>query len=436
MHSIIRASLLAAGILCVSIPQSQAYELYREEGTELNADLTVVFGVLNSKHNYIGRPGRFGWQEGFAKYGLSGETDRIGAGSVYGSLALISSGTWGDGDPGGYSIGKERRTSFEDAYVGWRTGSLFPFLGQDGIDISFGRQSIKVGRGFLVYDDAANPGRGMGREFDRGGAYYLGPRHSFAKTAVLRLGGKEGLHGSAMWIKSDNPAMAKTEMAVGTVEYTAAEGTVGFSYIRGLDVDKQYADAMALERKNMNIYGLFGEGSAGIENAKFGFDLARQDKQSGHETAWSVQAGYTFADMAWSPEISYRYSHYSKRWDPFFTGGYLDDGWTHGEVAGNYVPGAFASNLAVHAISLRARPYDNLTVGAIFYNYRTVANRDVLNSDANAVDLYLDWAVTDHITITPLVGLYKPRQYEANGGSQNRNASTNIYTQLVLSASF
>ncbi|MGO3132753.1 MAG: hypothetical protein ACTIJQ_13250 [Alcaligenes sp.] len=436
MHSTIRTTLFSLGGLCALLTQAQAYELYRDEGTQLNADLTVVYGVLSSEHNYIGRSGSFHWQEGFAKYGFRGETDRIGAGSVYGSLALISSGTWGDGDPGGYSVGKERRTSFEDAYLGWRSGDLVPALGQNGIDISFGRQSIKLGRGFLVYDDAANPGRGMGKEFDRGGAYYLGPRHSFAKTAVMRLGGQDGLHASAMWIKSDNPAMAKTEMAVGMVEYTAPQGTVGLTYIRGLDVDKQYADSMMLERKNMNIYGLSGEGNAGVKNADFGFDFARQDKKSGNETAWSVQAGYTFADLAWRPQVSYRYSHYSQNWDPFFTGGYLDDGWTHGEIAGNYVPGAFASNLAVHAISIRARPYENLTVGAIFYNYRTIANRAVLNSDANAVDLYLDWAVTDNITISPLLGLYKPRKYQANGGSQDGSSSTNVYTQLVFTASF
>ena len=168
MHSTIRTTLFSLGGLCALLTQAQAYELYRDEGTQLNADLTVVYGVLSSEHNYIGRSGSFHWQEGFAKYGFRGETDRIGAGSVYGSLALISSGTWGDGDPGGYSVGKERRTSFEDAYLGWRSGDLVPALGQNGIDISFGRQSIKLGRGFLVYDDAANPGRGMGKEFDRG----------------------------------------------------------------------------------------------------------------------------------------------------------------------------------------------------------------------------------------------------------------------------
>lgn len=435
MHSAIRATLLLLGPLYALVPQAQAYELYRDEGTHLNADLTVVYGLLSSKHNYIGRSGSFRWQEGFAKYGFSGETDRIGAGSVYGSLALISSATWGDGDPGGYSIGKERRTSFEDAYIGWRSGSLLPALGQDGIDVSFGRQPIKIGRGFLINDDAANPGRGMGLEYDRGGAYYLGARHSFANTAVLRLGGKEGLHGSAMWIKSKNPALSKTEMALATLEYTAAEGTVGMTHIRGLNVDKQFTDAKTIERKDIKMYGLWGEGNAGIPNAKFGFDLALQDKKSGNEVAWSAQAGYTFADFPWKPEISYRYSYYPKNWDGFFTGGYLDDGWTLGEVAGNYVRGSFASNLAVHAISLRARPYENLTVGALFYNYRTVANRAVLNADANAVEVYLDWAVTRHISVSPLLGLYKPRKDQSNGGSQS-SSSTNVYTQLVLSANF
>lgn len=134
---------------------------------------------LWSTRNYVGdpekEPGSMRWQEGYAKYGLNGTTDKIIAGSVYGGFSLLSSGTWGDGDAGAITAGNERRTDVEDAFLGWRSGDLLPALGKDGVDFSFGRQLVTVD-GFLITDDGYNPGKAFnpiegvrdGR-FDRGG---------------------------------------------------------------------------------------------------------------------------------------------------------------------------------------------------------------------------------------------------------------------------
>ena len=93
----------------------------------------------------------------------------------------------------------------------------------DPVDLSFGRQVITLGDGFIINDDGLNLGKGVADgELNRGGAYYLAARHAFDETAVVRLGGKEGVHGSLMWIKSDNRAQAKTEMSAGTLEHIAA----------------------------------------------------------------------------------------------------------------------------------------------------------------------------------------------------------------------
>ncbi|MCO6061928.1 hypothetical protein NG726_35465, partial [Pseudomonas sp. MOB-449] len=81
-----------------------------------------------------------------------------GAGSLYGALNLLSSGTWGDGDAAGFTLGSERMTDVEDAYLGWRSGDLFPALGENGVDLSFGRQNLSVGDGFLVNGDSLNFG--------------------------------------------------------------------------------------------------------------------------------------------------------------------------------------------------------------------------------------------------------------------------------------
>jgi len=164
-----------------------AVELYSDDDSHLNADVLAVFGMLNSRKNYDGTRGGSTWREGFIKYGLSGDQGLAGAGTAYGAFSLVSSATWGDGDPAGLSDGSERTTKIEDAYLGWRSGDLFPVLGKDGVDFSAGRQVVKLGRGFLINDDGTNLGKGPADgALNRGGAYYIAARHAFDRTAVLR----------------------------------------------------------------------------------------------------------------------------------------------------------------------------------------------------------------------------------------------------------
>ena len=95
-----------------------------------------------------------------------------------------------------------------------------------------------VGDGFLINGDALNFGNGLADGmFDRGGAYYLAGRRSFDETAVLRIGGKQGWRGDIMRLKSDNPAQAKPELYVGTLEHVSDAGTLGLTYIDVTDID-------------------------------------------------------------------------------------------------------------------------------------------------------------------------------------------------------
>jgi len=439
------APLLSLVALCAAGSQAHAYTVYSEnEGaTVLNADLGAGFGWFGSTRNYIGdphkEPGSMRWQEGYAKYGLNGTTDKITPGAVYGGFSLLSSGTWGDGDPGAITAGNERRTAVEDAFLGWRSGDLLPALGQDGVDFSFGRQLVTVD-GFLITDDGFNPGKAFnpidgvrdGR-FDRGGAFYLGQRLAFGNTAVLKLGGKEGLHGSLIWLKSENPGQSKTELAVGTLDYTTPVGSIGSTYIHGLDVDEKYAFADRLERKGMNVYSLRGQGNAGIENADFAFEVARQEKRSGSQRAMFFDAGYTFADVQWQPTLSYRYSRYSEGWDFLFQGGFRKR--YQGEIAANYA-GSVTSNMQINDVLLSVRPTEKLTLNAMAFDYHQLSRRNERDFAAREVDLFLDWMVTDNVTLSPLIGLYKPEKWFGNGGGQSGSASTNAYMQFIVWVTF
>jgi hypothetical protein len=421
----------------LATPAAFAVELYRDADTQVTGNFLAVYGLFNSRKNYDGTPGGSSWREGFIKYGLSVDRQLGAFGSLYGTANLVSSGTWGDGDASGLSDGSERRTRPDEAFAGWRSGDLLPALGKDGIDLSFGRQIVQIGNGFIINDDGLNFGNGIaGREYNRGGAYYLAARHAFDQTAILRLGGKDGVHGSLMWLKSDNHAQADSEMAIGTLDYSAAPGTLGLTYVHGISVDDRYASEFQKQREGMNIYSLRGTGDAGVKNAHFGFEYAWQHKDAGPEQAWYLEGGYAFADAPWSPDITYRYSRYSQNWDSMFNGFSTGYGtWFQGEVAANY-SGPFNSNTGIHHVALKVHPLENLTLGALLFDYSTLHKGNALNLDGQEADLYAEWAVNEHLIVTPLVGLYKPKKDERDGGNQVGGNGTNVYSQLTVAVPF
>ncbi|RWU18984.1 hypothetical protein DM813_21950 [Pseudomonas alkylphenolica] len=429
----IAASIAVSG----AFQSAQAIPLVDTPDTHVSFEGLAAYGLFNSRKSYDGTEGGSHWREGFIKYGVKADTALGNAGSAYSGFAMVSSGTWGDGDAGGFTDGSERTTKIEDAYLGWRSGDAFAPLGKDGVDLSFGRQIFKAGQGFLINDDGPNLGKGLADgDLNRGGAYYLGARHAFDRTAVVRLGGDQGLHGSAAWLKSDNRAQAETELAVGTLEYTQPVGTLGLTYIHGIDVVDQWASEFQQRRDGMDVYSLRGEGNAGIENASFGFEYAVEDAKGDQETAWYAEAGYRFADVVWAPSITARYTRYSQNWDPLFTGYSTGYGtWFQGEVAANYA-GPFNSNTEIKHLALKANPLENLTLGVLYFNFNTLGARSQLNLDADELDLYAEWAVSPNLIITPLIGLYQPDRALGTGGNQSNGNGTNVYSQLTVAVPF
>ncbi|MCY1283684.1 hypothetical protein D9M70_325680 [compost metagenome] len=430
-----RLSTLA--LLIGATAQVGAYELYADDDTHLNADLEAVFGFFHSQENYAitgsKSEGSSSWREGYAKYGISFDQGLAGAGTGYGKFNLLSSGTWGDGDAAGFTDGSERTTKIEDAYLGWRSGQLFEALGEDGVDFSFGRQNVMIGDGFLINGDALNLGKGLADgEFNRGGAYWLAARKAFDQTAVLRLGGKDGLRGDLMWLKSDNRAQAKTEMLVGNLEHVSEAGTLGLTAIDIRDIDEEFASPFQAERDGMKTYSVRGQGNAGVENLFLSGEYAWQDKKDvDDENAWYLEAGWTFSDVAWSPSVSYRYSRYSEGFDPLFTGFSRGYGtWFQGEVASNYA-GPFNSNTQIHHVALKVTPLENLSVGALWFDFNTL-DRDLGNFDGRELDLYAEWAVSDNLIVMPVVGLYQPDRSAEEGGTQLGGDDSNLYSQLVF----
>lgn len=420
---------------------AQAHELYNNEGRVLNADLEALFGVFHSDESYaVGgnrQPGSSAWRESYVKYGLSASQALGAAGTAYGAFNLVSSRTWGDGDAAGLTLGSERRTGVEDAYLGWRSGDLFPALGKDGVDVSAGRQTLTLGDGFLIQGDPVNLGKvDLGANFNRGGAYYLAARKAFDRTAVLRLGGSEGLRGDLMWLKSDNHYQADTELAIANLEQVGEAGTLGISWIRGLDVDRRYASILGLqERDGMDTVSLRGRGSLGVKDLEVAAEYVTQDKRSGRENAWYLEGAWTFSEVPWSPTATYRYSRFSNAFDPLFYGASRGYGtWFQGEVAANYA-GPFNSNSQVHHVGLKATPRENLALGALYFDFDTL-DKARGNLGGRELDLYVEWMVNEHLLISPLLGFYKPDRSADNGGLQLGSSDTSTYLQLLVGTFF
>ncbi|WP_299199666.1 alginate export family protein [uncultured Amphritea sp.] len=412
------AVALGSAIALVS-GSASAYNLYSENGSELNLDIEAVVGTFSSQENYFGKSGNSSsWQEGYLKAGFSGSKEVSTESTIYGGINFVSSGTWGDGDAGGNTNGSERHTEIEDAFVGVRTGLL---------DLSIGRQNFSIGDGFLINGDALNLGEGVFPDSNRGGAYWLAARKAFDQTVIARIGGEDGLRGDLFYLGSDNKAQSEMELGGANIEYVTEKGTFGATYIKGLNaVDNAKRDG----QKTVSVRF---QGNAGVENLFLSAEYADQSQgdSSADANAWYAEAGWTFADVAWSPQLTYRYTKYDEGFDSLFYGFNRGYGtWFQGEVAANYA-GPFGSSAEIQHVSLKASPTEMLSVGALFFDFSNSTTFGS-NSDGQEVDLYAEWVVNDHLIISPLIGVYSP---DSDNATQNTN-DDNFYAQVIAIVPF
>lgn len=424
---------------------AQAFNLLTREDSTLDFNIEAGIGLFHSGVDYSGKDrGNVDWQEGYIKGGFKGNyLFSEGGPSLYGALTGTVSGTWGDGDAGGFTKGNERRVDWEDLYLGWKSGNLLDI--PDAVDISIGRQTFVIGDGFLVNGDIFSFGRGIHRSLDRGGAYYMAPHRSFEKTLIGRFQSGTPLRAEAFYLGSGNPAQGDTELGGINLEYVhPAYGTLGAYYLRVLDVDEHFLGGIFALRKHLNTYSIRGQGSAGFENTFFSFEFTRQDSHEDIEVdaaAWYLEAGYTFNSLPWGPYLGYRFSHFSgdepdtldksEAFDPLFygynRGGYGT--WTQGEIAATYA-GPFNRNTDVHFVALRAKPEERLILGALYFNYLTDEPPPGVSSHyAQEIDLYIEWKPKINLYLSPLFGLFIPgngAEATSPGGDK-----VNYYFQFV-----
>lgn len=372
------------------------------------------------------------WWEASVVPALSAEWDIPNGGELFGGLSGSYSMTRGnsDGDPEGDTPDHPEHARLDRAYLGWRSGDLLnDSLGHNALSFSFGRQAFRFGDGFLVGDGFTDEGKY--------GAFYIGPSVAFQSSAVATLN-TGNWHVDLFHLKDHQyePHFRHTQRVPD--DNTSANGmnldyTLGQRAQFGAAYMHVYNSNVG-DRNGMNVYNLRAKGRP--FDTLPGLSLAGQyvyehNGKSDHHvssTGWFGQATYTF-DAPWSPSVSYRYAQYGKNYDPLFysfAGGWGT--WYFGEIAGEYM--FFNTNMKVNMLKFSVQPTQSLDAGVIAYNfdYKSPSAAGARKGNfASELDLYTDWSITQHLSLSGVYGIASP----GKGAQQAYSGGHRSTSQLV-----
>ncbi|RJG13628.1 hypothetical protein D3879_10465 [Pseudomonas cavernicola] len=341
--------------------------------------------------------------EYFVKPSLEFNGPLGGLGSFYGGVSAVASFTRGDSDGAGFTPDDPESSDIDDAYLGWKSGTVFSELGADAIKLSFGRQAFMIGNGFLIGDGHYDQGNDAG--------YWLAPYKAFDNTILAQLdAGKVHVDLFDLSARMDLDVIdykEKVRVRGGNFEWRdETYGTIGITGFHTLDADNPLRDGM-------NVYDVRASGSPiqSLPQVALAAEYVWQrggdaDKKS---EAWYVQGSYTFQDAPWTPVLTYRHSVFSDDYDSLLYGYGGDWGtWFQGEIVGESM--LFNVNQKVDMLKLTAYPTETLAVGVIGYDFSyDKAPEGVTSKDfAKELNLHVDWFMTSNVTVGALYGVARP----------------------------
>lgn len=342
-----------------------------------------------------------------------------GFGSFYGTAAGVFTLTRGEGDAAGFTSSPNWDADVEELFLGWNSGDLLS--PRNSIDLSVGREEFHIGDEFMI---------GNGNfDANRDGIYWLGPRRSFRRAAILRLGtapafgsrrgfalergvDTDPVRGDVFYVQGDQD-FESSELVGGNLEYAnggilgryenlylggAESGRLGLTYARVIDSDEVFKT-----RKGMNAIDVWAnnvrllEGHPRVPDLFLWAGYAREwggERADIDASAWYVELAARFARLLpGAPLLRYRYSRFSgdadpadstsRGYDPLFYGFTPNRGvpygtWYQGEIVGEYL--LFNTNLRAHMVQLNfwiepgSRGRD-LSLGLIYYRFRLDAEQ-------------------------------------------------------------
>ncbi len=375
----------------------------------LEADL-AVFAQSNSRFgNNIYESDS--WWESLIRPGLDVNFVMPRGQSIYGQFDVVQANTFGGNDAAGSNLGyTESALRIDHAYVGWKSGNLFSSLGEDFLDISFGRQNYLVGNGFLF---ASEGGAGWGRP-----AYWIGGRKSADYAAVIKM--KSGnWSGDLVYFEADDNPDSDTKVGGGNVAYTAeGMGYLGAG-VYSVESDIASRDSMMVYdvRGGLHPFALMG-GADVLKPLNIEAEYVYEDTDSGYQSgnAWYALVSYQVEKCPWKPTLTYRYSSYDQDYDYLFYGSTDWETWYQGEVLGEYI--LWNTDMDSHMLKLAFQPLDTVNVALAYLNFdRHQSGKDY----AQEYEVIVDWAVNNHLSLSFVGGIADPDEAATleTGGDDN-----------------
>ena len=429
-------------LLSVSFNVCADYELIKGQYGALSVTLntkTAAFAEnapwFGQARENIGDPANF-WWEGSAEAGVKGSLNFFGGSELYGAYSYLYAQTVGH-DASGLTDGLNDPGDgdTEKAYGGWRSGSLFPALGKNAIDISGGRQNYLIGSGFLIYTGVAAGGEE--------GAYWIAPRQAFKETVIGRFNSGpvkfEAFHLGFRATRQFHEAGSTNGI---NMEYSfAGKDSVGFTYLNVYNTDNQAIDGLDVYNGRVHITPLSFWPQLTI-SAEYAFEKNGSAFQSNGGFA---QISYEFQDAPWSPAVSFRFTGLQgddpdtardEGFNPLAYGMSDWGTWYQGEIVGEYVLGN--SNLLSYLFAFSVKPVKALDMHLFYYHFnidqpQSLADNVTAGNFADEIDLIADWQASERLSVSAVLAVAIPgkaaRQF--TGGSQ-----TWLHSMLYASWAF
>ncbi|MFK5894547.1 MAG: hypothetical protein QM504_15105 [Pseudomonadota bacterium] len=399
--------------------------LYESDTAYLSTSLTLQSAFFTQSNSWFGNAQNnighndSSWWEAWIEPGLKGHVNLKSDSQLYSELSYIYAKTFGD-DASGLTLGLDNpgKGKLEQAYIGWRSGQTFA-LANNLLDISLGQQDYKLGHGFLLW--------GSGSSGFKNGAWWLGGRHAFADSGVIKIN-TGSIKADTFRLKTRPQTGNAKDMRGVNFEYLPNKDyTLGFSYIKVKQEDKLSIDGADIFDFRLDINKL-----SILPGFSFLGEYVKEDNGIALDSqGWYTDFTYKFKQLNWQPQLSYRYASFegddpdtlkNEAFDPLRYG-FPDWGaWYQGEIIGEYVLGN--SNLNSHLLRIKTKPHTDLTLNLLYFQFFSDQPQSRgINSKhfADEINLISDWSITKSFSISGVLAIAMPGEGAKEMTSGNEN---------------
>lgn len=420
---LLSATLVAGNVQAADEEKANPLQFYTgANGSYAKVTLEASLGFFTQDNSWFGNSEAYlgkksdSWWESLIRPGIDVSYTLPSTQTIYGQLDAVQANTFGGIDAAGSNVdfGDDvDNLRIDNAYAGWCSGNMFSSLGEDFLDISFGRQRYVVGDGFLFSSQGYS---GYNRA-----AYWIGGRDTAENAGIVRM--KSGAwSGDLVYFEADDSEETDTRVGGGNLNYSIEEMAIigGGFYSISTDLDSRDSMQVYNIRGGVNPFALAYDLPA-LKPLRFDAEYVHEDADTGFDNgrAWYVAASYQFEAAPWKPTITYRYAIFDENYDSLFYGSSDWGNWYQGEILGEYA--LLNENLDSHMIKLMVQPIDAVTINLIYFQFMLHDPQDLASDDyADEYNLIVDWAVNEHLSLSAVGAIADPDNAaeELTGGDE------------------